>query len=67
MMSSMNNLCPVAPSSAVMKVCEQVVLCKLNILVTDFIYPIQFSYRDRILMRLFYVLENVYSHSEETK
>ena len=43
--SSMNDLRPVALSSAVMKVCEHVVLCKLEKLVRDFIDPLQFAYR----------------------
>ena len=64
--SSMNDLRPVALTSAVMKVCEQVVLCKLEKLVKDYIDPLQFAYRknrstdDTVL----YSLENIYSHLE---
>ena len=38
--SSMNDLRPVALTSAVMKVCERVVLCKLEKLVKDYIDPL---------------------------
>ena len=41
----MNDLRPVALTSAVMKVCERVVLCKLEKLVKDYIDPLQFAYR----------------------
>ena len=41
----MNDLRPVALTSAVMKVCECVVLCKLKKLVKDYIDPLQFAYR----------------------
>ena len=64
----MNDLPPVAFSSAVMKVCERVVLCKLEKLVKDYIDPLQFAYRkysstdDAVL----YSLENIYSHLEKT-
>ena len=43
--SSMNDLRPVTLTSAVMKVCERVVLCKLEKLVKDYIDPLQFAYR----------------------
>ena len=62
--SSLNDLRPVALTSAVMKVCECVVLCKLDSLVKDYIDPLQTAYRrnrntdDDVL----YVLENIYSH-----
>ena len=64
----MNDLRPVALNSAVMKVCECVVICKLEKLVKDYIDPLQFAYRknrstdDAIL----YSLENIYSHLEKT-
>ena len=67
MISSLNDLCPVALTSAVMKVCERVVLCKLDSLVKDYIDPLQFAYRrnrntdDAVL----YVLEKIYSHLEK--
>ena len=67
--SSMNDLRPVALTSAVMKVCERVVLCKLEKLVKDYLDPLQFAYRknrstdDAVL----YSLENIYSHLEEKK
>ena len=66
--SSMNDLRPVALISAVMKVCERVVLCKLEKLIKDYIDPLQFAYRknrntdDAVL----YSLENIYSHLEKT-
>ena len=50
-----------------MKVCERVVLCKLDSLVKDYIDPLEFAYRrnrstdDAVL----YVLENIYSHLEK--
>ena len=62
--SSMNDLRPVTLTSAVMKVCERVVLCKLEKLVKDYIDPLQFAYRknrstdDAVL----YSLKNIYSH-----
>ena len=65
---SMNDLRPVALTSAVMKVCERVVLCKLEKLLKDYIDPLQFAYRknrstnDAIL----YSLEDIYSHLEKT-
>ena len=64
----MNDLRPVALTSAVMKVCECVVLCKLEKLVKDYINPLQFAYRknrstdDAVL----YSLENIYLHLEKT-
>ena len=66
--SSMNDLRPVALTSAVMKVCERVVLCKFEKLLKDYIDPLQFAYRknrstdDAVL----YSLENIYSHLEKT-
>ena len=51
-----------------MKVCECVVLCKLEKLVKDYINPLQFAYRknrstdDAVL----YSLENIYLHLEKT-
>ena len=64
--SSMNDLRPVALISAVMKVCEHVVFCKLE---KDYLDPLQFAYRknrstnDAVL----YSLENIYSHFEKTQ
>ena len=43
--SSSNDLRPVALTSAVMKVCKRVVLCKLDSLVKDYTDPLQFAYR----------------------
>ena len=63
----MNDLRPVALTSAVMKVCERVVLCKLEKLIKDYLDPLQFAYRknrstdDAVL----YSLENTYSHLEK--
>ena len=56
--SSMNDLCPVALTSAVIKVCERVVLCKLEKLVKDYLDPLQCAYRknkstdDAVLMMM---------------
>ena len=67
--SSINDLRPVALTSAVMKVCERVVLCKLETLVKDYIDPLQFAYRknrstdDAVL----YSFENIYSHLEKNR
>ena len=67
-MLSMNDLRPVALTSAEMKVCEHVVLSKLETLVKDYLDPLQFAYRknrstdDAVL----YSLENIYSHLEKT-
>ena len=41
----MNDLRPVALTSAVMKVFERVVLIHFQVLVTDFLDPWQFAYR----------------------
>ena len=66
--SSLNDLRPVALTSVVMKVCERVVLCKLDTLVKDCIDPLQFACRrngstdDAVLC----VLENVYSHFKKS-
>ena len=60
---------PVALTYAVMKVCERVVLCKLEKLVKDYLDPLQFAYRknrsthDAVL----YSLENIYLHLEKKK
>ena len=64
--SSLNDR-PVALTSAVMKVCERVVLCKLDSLVKDYIDPLQFAYRkNRITYdAVLYVLESIYSHLEK--
>ena len=56
----MNDLRPVALTSAVMKVCEQVVLCKLEKLVKDYIDPLQFAYRK--MMMQFYTVYKIYTH-----
>ena len=67
--SSLNDLRPVALTSAVMKVCERVVLRKLDSLVKEYIDPLQFAYRrnrsadDAVL----YVSENIYSHLEKIR
>ena len=64
----MNDLRPVALTSAVMKVSERVVLCKLEKLVKDYIDPLQFAYRksrssdDAVLGNL----KNIYSHLDKT-
>ena len=65
---TMNDLCPVVLTSAVMKVCECVVLCKLKKLVKDYTDPLQFAYRknrstDDVVL---YSLKNIYSHLEKT-
>ena len=67
-MLSMNDLRPVALTSAVMKVCERVVLCKLEKLVKDYLDPLQFAYRKNRSSddAVFYSLENIYSHLEKT-
>ena len=64
----MNDFRRVALTSAVMKVCERVVLCKLKKLVKEYIDPLQFAYRknkssdDAVL----HSLENIYSHLDKT-
>ena len=67
MISSLNDLRPVALTSAVMKVCERVVLCKLDSLVKDSIDPLQYVYRRNRSTdgADLYVLENLYSHLEK--
>ena len=68
---SMNDLRPVALTSAVMKVCECVVLCKLEKLVKDYIDPLQFAYTSYRKNRstddaVLYSLENIYSRLQKT-
>ena len=66
--SSMNDLPPVAFTSAVMKVCERVALCKSEKLVKDYSGPLQFAYRKKRSTddAVLYNLENIYSHLEKT-
>ena len=55
----MNDLTFVALTSAAMKVCERVVLCKLEKLVKDYLDPLQFAYRKNrspVLMMRFYTV-----------
>ena len=65
--SSLNDLRPVAFISAVMKVCERVVLCKLDSLVTDYIDPLQFVYRRNRSIGdvVLYALKHIYSLLEK--
>ena len=67
--SSMNDLRPVALTSAVMKVCQRVVLCKLEKLVKDYLDPLLFAYRKNRSTddAVSYSLENIYSHLENTR
>ena len=63
----MNSLRPVALTSAVMKICQCMVLCKLEKLVKDYIDPLQFAYKknrstDDVVL---YSLKNIYSHLEK--
>ena len=64
---TMNDLRPVALTSAIMKVCEKIVLDRLTVLVSDFIDPLQFAYQrnrgteDAII----YVLNSAYRHLEK--
>ena len=63
----MNDLRPVALTSAVMKVCERIVLQHLKKLVINFIDPLQFAYQqnrstdDAILI----LLHKIYSHIDK--
>ena len=63
----MNDLRPVALTSAIMKVFERVVLSQLQNLLADFLDPFQFAYRrergveDAVLR----VLHKIYSHLEK--
>ena len=55
--SSMNDLHPVALTSAVMEVCERVVLCRLEKVVKDYLDPLQFAYgKIGVLMMRFYTV-----------
>ena len=65
--SSMNDFRPVALTSAVMKVCELVVLCKLENLVKDYTDQLQVAYRTNrsIDDAVLHCLENTYSHLEK--
>ena len=65
---SMNDLRPVPLTSAVMKVCERVVLCKLEKLVKDYLDLLLFAYRKNRSTddAVSYSLENIYSHLENT-
>ena len=54
---SMNDLRPVTLTSAVMKVCECVVLCKLENLLKNYTDPLQFAYRKTgVLMMMLYTI-----------
>ena len=66
--SSMNDLRPVALTSAVMKVCERMVLHKLEKLVKDYLDPLQFAYRKNRSTdnAVLYSLDNIYSYLEKT-
>ncbi|XP_077984681.1 uncharacterized protein LOC144439278 [Glandiceps talaboti] len=63
----MNDLRPVALTSALMKVCERIVLKQLNSLVSNFTDPLQFAYRqnrstdDAVL----FALHRIYSHLDK--
>ena len=63
------HIVPEALTSAVMKVCERVVLCKLEKLVKDYLDSLQFGYRKNRSTddAVIYSLENTYSHLEEEK
>ena len=65
----MNDLRPEVLTSAVIKVCERVVLSKLEKLVKDCIDPLQFAYRKNRSTdgAVLYSLENIYSHLEKKK
>ena len=65
-MKVMNELRPVALTSAIMKVFERVVLSQLQSLVANFLDPLQFAYRrgrgaeDAV----FHVLHNIFSSGQ---
>ena len=63
----MNDLCPIAPTSSVMKMFERVVLLRFQKIVTDFVDPLQFTYREARSVddAILYVLDNVYSHLDK--
>jgi hypothetical protein len=64
--TAMNDLRPVALTSAVMKVLERLVLRHLQVLVSDFLDPLQFAYRSKrnVEDAVLYVLNRMYSHLE---
>ena len=63
----LNDLRPVALTSAIMKLCERIVLNRLSSIVSGFIDPLQFAYqRNRSIDdALLYVLNRVFSHLDE--
>ena len=62
----MNDIRPVALTSAVMKAYERIVLKKISILLKYFTDPLQFTFkRNRCIDdAVLYVLQRVYSHLE---
>ena len=63
----MNDLCPIVLTSSVMKVFERVVLLWFQKMVTDFVEPLQFAYREgwSVDDAILYVLDHVYSHLDK--
>ena len=66
-MKVMNDLRPVALTSAIVKVFERVVLSQLQNLVADFLDPLQFAYSRRrgVEDAVLHVLRNIYSYLDK--
>ena len=66
---SLDDLCHVALTAAVMKVCVRVVLCKLDSLVKNYSDPLQFANRRNrsTVDAVLYVLENINLHLEKNR
>ena len=65
---TMNDLRPVALTSSVIKVFEKFVLRRLQVLVSDFLDPLQFAYRSKrnVEDAVLYVLNRMYAHLDNT-
>ena len=64
----MNNIRPVALTSAVMEAYERIVLNKMSILLKEFTDPLQFAHKKNICIgdAVLYVIQRVYSNLEVT-
>ena len=64
---TLNDLRPVALTSAVMKICEKIVLHRLSLYTRRFLDPLQFAYQSRRNTEdaILYMLNNIYKHLDK--
>ena len=64
---TLNDLRPVALTSAVMKICEKIVLNRLSLYTRRFLDPLQFAYQSRRNTEdaILYMLNNIYKHLDK--